>query len=74
MPIYEYQCVDCGHEFECLVFGKEIPDCPACASKKVCKHMSACGFVSKGEGGKTVSSSASSCSGCKAGSCAGCGH
>lgn len=76
MPIFEYQCKGCGHEFERLVFGGEKPACPACASEKVCKLMSPCGFVSKGTGGQTVkaSASASACGSCSAGSCAGCGH
>lgn len=75
MPIYEYQCQSCGKEFESLVFGSEQPDCPDCNSAKVCRQMSVCGFVSKGEGGQTVSSTAgSSCGGCSASSCAGCGH
>jgi len=76
MPIYEYHCEDCHQDFELLVFGDEQPDCPHCHSKRVCKLMSACGFVSKGRGGETVSRSAASsaCSGCAASSCAGCGH
>lgn len=76
MPIYEYQCQDCCEEFEYLVFGGEEPSqCPACSSEKVCRLMSACGFLSKGAGGETVSASAgSSCGGCSASSCAGCGH
>ena len=76
MPIFEYRCEGCGHQFESLVFGQEHPACPKCKSGKVCKLMSACGFVSKGAGGQTVSSSASSssCSGCTAGSCSSCGH
>ena len=76
MPIYEYHCKNCDQDFEYLVFGSEKPDCPSCKSKKVSKLMSACGFISKGSGGETVSSSAgaSSCSGCAASSCAGCGH
>lgn len=74
MPIYEYKCKKCGSQFEKLVFGGEKPDCPDCQSNNVCKLMSACGFVSKGEGGQTVSSSSSSCGGCTAGSCAGCGQ
>jgi len=75
MPIYEYHCEKCGQDFECLVLGSHKPECTACSSKKVKKLMSPCGFVSKGAGGQTVSSSAgSSCSGCTAGSCAGCGH
>ncbi len=76
MPIYEYKCARCDHDFEYLVIGKSEPQaCPACGAPEVCRVMSACGFVSKGQGGQTVSSSAgSSCSGCSAGSCAGCGH
>ena len=76
MPIFEYRCEQCGHEFESLVFGQETPDCPACESHTVCKLMSTCGFVSKSAGGQTVSSSASgsSCGSCSAGSCAGCAH
>jgi putative FmdB family regulatory protein len=76
MPIYEYQCDQCGHEFESLVFGCEAPVCPTCESHQVTRLMSCCGFVSKSAGGQTVSSSAasSSCGGCSATSCAGCGH
>ena len=57
----------------CLRAG-ETPNCPDCNSSKVCKLMSACGFVSKDAGGQTSSSSSSSCGGCTAGSCAGCGQ
>ena len=59
MPIYEYHCEKCGHDFECLLFrSDDQPDCPDCSSKKVKRQMSACGFVSKGSGGATVSKSA----------------
>ena len=30
MPIYEYKCRNCGHEFEELVRLGETPDCPSC--------------------------------------------
>ena len=76
MPIYEYQCGKCECEFECLVFGSEKPECPTCQSKKTRRLMSACGFISKGSGGETVSSSASgsACGGCAATSCSSCDH
>jgi putative FmdB family regulatory protein len=78
MPIYEYRCHVCNKDFEYLVFrDQEAVECPSCKSPDVDRLMSACGFVSKGSGGETVSSSASvgsSCGGCHASSCAGCGH
>ncbi|MBW1697546.1 MAG: zinc ribbon domain-containing protein [Deltaproteobacteria bacterium] len=75
MPIYEYHCEKCNQDFEFLVIGNDDVICPSCNSKKVCRLMSVCGFVSKGSSGETVSRSAgSSCSGCSATSCAGCGH
>ena len=76
MPIYEYECEECGEQFECLIFGDDVPECCCCNSKKVNRMMSACGFVSKGSGGETVSQSAgaSACSGCAGTSCSSCGH
>ena len=77
MPIYEYHCNDCNHNFEYLVFGKDAPGkCPECDGKQFVRLMSACGFVSKGSSGETISASAgaSSCSGCSATSCSSCGH
>lgn len=75
MPIYEYQCGKCGKEFEYLVLGSDKPErCPHCDSKKFGRVLSSCGFVSKGKGGETVSSSASSCGSCAGTSCATCGH
>ncbi len=76
MPIYEYHCENCGEDFEYLVFGREKPDCTSCESTNVNKLMSACGFISKGNGGETVKTSAStsSCNGCTAGSCSSCGN
>lgn len=76
MPIYEYHCDQCDRNFECLIIGSDEPECPTCKGKNVDKMMSACGFVSRGGGGETVSRSAgaSSCSGCAASSCSSCGH
>ena len=30
MPLYEYACKSCGHQFEMLVRGSETPVCPTC--------------------------------------------
>ncbi len=43
MPIYEYRCPKCGHEFEKLVAMSAKPEdiaCPNCAQKGVEKKVS----------------------------------
>ena len=41
MPIYEYDCLNCGVEFEELVLSsQDIPVCPACQSSDVSKKVS----------------------------------
>ncbi|MFT3956364.1 MAG: zinc ribbon domain-containing protein [Piscinibacter sp.] len=32
MPIHDYRCQACGHEFETLVRSSSVPACPQCAS------------------------------------------
>ncbi|MBX2803820.1 MAG: zinc ribbon domain-containing protein [Myxococcales bacterium] len=50
MPIYEYQCSECGHRFERLVrIGADAPPCPEC-SAEVRKLISQSGFILKGGG------------------------
>lgn len=41
MPIYEYDCEDCAERFEALVYGAELPTCPACGSVNLAKLFSA---------------------------------
>ncbi|RMH62283.1 MAG: zinc ribbon domain-containing protein [Zetaproteobacteria bacterium] len=42
MPIYEYRCSSCGHEFETLVLRKdEAVACPQCQSNELDKLISA---------------------------------
>jgi putative FmdB family regulatory protein len=40
MPIYEYACCECGHQFEWLVRGSEKPSCPACGRDNLTKKLS----------------------------------
>jgi len=41
MPIFEYRCGDCAHEFELLVLkGSGPARCPACNGEKVEKLLS----------------------------------
>jgi putative FmdB family regulatory protein len=30
MPLYEYSCKECAHQFELLVRTSDTPECPAC--------------------------------------------
>ena len=71
MPIYEFVCDQCKHEFEKLVFNSsEKIGCPKCNGKKVSRKMSAFAFSS---GGKFKSTASSSCGSCSSGSCSSCG-
>ncbi len=40
MPIYEYACQHCGHEFEALVRPSTVPECPTCHSTELEKLLS----------------------------------
>ena len=71
MPIFEYHCSQCEHDFEKLVLrSSEKIACPKCSSKKVTRRMSAFAFSS---GGKFKSTASSSCGSCAATSCSTCG-
>lgn len=52
MPIYEYQCTDCGHRLEALQKFTDPPlkECPACARPGLRKLVSAASFRLKGGG------------------------
>lgn len=52
MPIYEYACAACGHQFEewQKMSDKPIRTCPKCKAKKVEKMISATTFTLKGGG------------------------
>ena len=52
MPIYEYQCKDCGHQLEKLQKMSDSPlsDCPQCEKSSLIKKISAAGFRLKGTG------------------------
>lgn len=52
MPIYEYQCQSCEHEFETLQKMSDplLTECPACHDQALRKKVSAAAFRLKGGG------------------------
>jgi putative FmdB family regulatory protein len=53
MPIYEYECTDCGEPFEELILSisKEVEvNCPSCESKSVKKKISLFGTTASDTG------------------------
>ncbi len=40
MPIYDYQCRNCGEEFELLVLKNTVAACPACQSQDLEQQVS----------------------------------
>jgi len=61
MPIYEYQCEECGEEFEKLVRSfSSAPEveCPHCGGKKIKKAFSLFGTKSPSSDGLSASTCA----------------
>ena len=52
MPLYEYRCDACHHEFEALqkISDEPLVHCPACDAPQLRKLVSAAGFRLKGQG------------------------
>jgi len=72
MPIYEYDCNDCGHEFEEFVRSQsQSISCPTCGRQNVEKKFSLFGM--KSGDSFTPSQGGTQCSSCTAHSCKNCG-
>ena len=52
MPIYEYQCSDCQHQFDVLqkLNDEHIKTCPNCSKESAVRLVSAAAFQLKGTG------------------------
>jgi len=62
MPIYEFSCEDCGHQFEDLVRSDDpCPKCPKCKSQNVKKLVSATGIKTSGKNAFSSAGSPGSC-------------
>jgi len=56
MPIFEYACKQCDHEFEALVYGSQKAQCPKCHSKALAPKLSVFAVAAKGTAGAAPSS------------------
>jgi len=56
MPIHEYSCQACGHDFETLVRGSETAACESCGSTDLAKKLSV--FATQGEKSATAQTAA----------------
>jgi putative FmdB family regulatory protein len=62
MPIFEYACGKCGHEFETLVRAGSVPDCPSCSSTQLEKKLSV--FATAGTAADAPSQAPGPCGSC----------
>jgi putative FmdB family regulatory protein len=62
MPIYEYACHKCRHEFETLVRSGAVPACPNCHSTDLKKKLSV--FATSGATAEAASFPAGPCGSC----------
>jgi putative FmdB family regulatory protein len=47
MPIYDYRCQTCGHQFEALVVRNDVPVCSSCGGAKLERLLSMPGVKSE---------------------------
>lgn len=52
MPIYEYECSNCHHQFDAIqkISDDPLKECPECHKETAVKLVSAAGFQLKGTG------------------------
>ncbi|HOE34585.1 MAG: zinc ribbon domain-containing protein [Chloroflexi bacterium] len=73
MPIYEYQCQQCGTHFELIRAYSQADSpaqCPRCTSIETKRKLSKVNAFSNG---KSLTDSGPSCGSCSGGSCSTCG-
>ena len=50
MPLFEYRCRDCEHDFEAFVTADRKAECPSCRSANLVKRWSTPGMVGTSNG------------------------
>ena len=62
MPIFEYVCQECNHQFEAIVMGKQKAACPKCESKRLSQQLSS--FAVGGEKSRAAAPTSAPCGSC----------
>jgi putative FmdB family regulatory protein len=62
MPIFEYVCQKCHHQFEAIVYGKQKAECPQCHATKLEPQLSV--FAVSAKGSSSTSSPTGACGSC----------
>jgi len=62
MPLFEYECRGCGHQFEYLTRDGQSPSCPSCDSVDLQKRLSV--FAVGTNGGSAAREPAGPCGTC----------
>jgi putative FmdB family regulatory protein len=62
MPIFEYLCKECDHEFEAIVYGSQKASCPKCHSKSLAPKLSV--FAVSAKSSSSAAPSAGPCGSC----------
>lgn len=64
MPLYEYACRACAHEFEALVRTSDTPECPACHATALDRRLSVFAAHTAGASTPRVTSGPGPCGSC----------
>jgi putative FmdB family regulatory protein len=75
MPIYEYICKDCQHEFDALRSMSQADaslPCSKCGGENIKRKIS--NFYAESGGRAVAGMSEPGCSSCSGGNCSHCGH
>jgi putative FmdB family regulatory protein len=64
MPLFEYACRACGHEFEYLTRADRTPTCPSCAGAELEKKLSVFAVSSNTPSASPAAASGAGCGMC----------
>ncbi len=64
MPIFEYACKQCHHEFEALVYGGQQAECPTCHGSELSPLLSVFSVSAKASSSAVAAPSPGGCGSC----------